>query len=95
MSVLRSRLHRRDPYWGEDGQSARRERTQRRAFRFGLYVLIVLFVGVIAVNLPTIDPATFRTFVEGPGRPLMVGSMLLLLAACVLVGLAKLRTTSQ
>lgn len=95
MTVLPSRLRRRDPYWGEDGRSARRHRAQRRVVRYGVYLLIVLFIGFVAFNLPTIDPEALRTFIGGPGRPLVVASLMLLLVACVLVGLAKLRHTSQ
>lgn len=85
-----SRFRRRDPFWDYDGKSARRQRSKQRVVRFLLAVLAIVFLAVVATNLPEVDQEFILT---GPGRPILIGSLMVLLAACVLAGLARLRHT--
>jgi uncharacterized integral membrane protein len=88
VTLVPRRLRRHDPFWDLDGASARRARTQRRFVRIGVWAVIALLLGVVAVNVPTVDP---EVLMNGAGRPVLIGSLLALLGACVLAGLARLR----
>ncbi len=84
-------MQRRDPFW-EDGEGARRVRTQRRIVRMGVLLIAAFLTIVVLTRLPAIDP-TFVT--SNAGRPIVGGVLLALLASCILVGLAKMRHTDQ
>jgi hypothetical protein len=83
---------RHDPFWDLDGSAARRSRAQRRVFRVGLVLLVALFIGIVAARLPAFDPALITA--NGTLRPVLAVALLALLAACVLVAGARMRSHS-
>ena len=82
-----------DPFWDLDGAAARRSRLQKRVFRAGLMALAILFLAVVATRLPAFDPQLITN--NGSLRPVLAVALLALLACCVLVGAARIRTTSS
>jgi hypothetical protein len=83
---------RHDPFWDLDGSAARRSRAQRRVFRVGIVLLAALFIGLVAARLPAFDPALVTA--NGNLRPILAVALLALLAACVLVAGARMRSHS-
>ncbi len=85
-------VHRRDPYWDLEGSGARRSRHQRRFFRWAVALVVVLVIALLVTRLPAIDPAILTS---PDGRPILAGAILSLLAASVLLGLARLRSVNR
>ncbi len=83
---LASRRH--DPFWDMDGSGVRRTRIQRRLARTLTWLIGILVLGVLATRLPSMDPSFLVT---GAGRPILGGAILVLLAASVLLAVAKMR----
>jgi hypothetical protein len=79
---------RHDPFWDVDGKGARRSRIRRRFVRASVALIAVLVVAVVVTRLPAVDP---QYLVSGDGRPILAGALLALLAAMVLVALARMR----
>ena len=92
MPHLSLSLNRHDPVWDLDGRGARRARAVRRVLRFGLLVLVAIFVGLVATRLPAFDPGVLTT--AGNLRPVLAVALLALLASCVLAAAARMRVSS-
>jgi hypothetical protein len=75
-----------------DGRSARRSRVRRRVVRRALLVLVAVVAVAIAIRLPAVDATEIIT---GYGRPILAGAILAVLAASVLLGLARIRVASR
>lgn len=83
---------RHDPYWDVDGKGARRSRLQRRFVRWGVRIVAILVIVVLVTRLPAVDPA----FLASPeGKPILGAAIMSLLAATVLLGLARMRHGSR
>ena len=87
---LAARRH--DPFWDLDGTDARRVRSQRRLVRYGTWLIAILVAGLLATQLPSVDP-TF--LMQGDGKPLLAGAIMTLLAASVLLALSRIRHTTE
>lgn len=83
---------RHDPYWGLDGKSASRARHQRQFVRWGVRLVAILALAVLVTRLPAIDATVIFT---PAGRPILAGAIFSLLAACMLLGLARMRSTDR
>jgi len=83
---------RHDPFWGVDGASARRARIQRRIVRYATALIAIIVLALVAVRLPAIDP---EYMINGGGRPILAGTLLVLLAASVVLAVAKFRRSSD
>ncbi len=83
---------RHDPFWDTDGAGARRARTQRRLARYATWLIALIVVALVAVRMPAIDP---EFVINGGGRPILAGTLLILLAASVLLAVAKIRHTDN
>jgi hypothetical protein len=81
-----------DPYWGLDGKSASRARHQRQFVRWGVRLVAILALAVLVTRLPAIDATVIFT---PAGRPILAGAIFSLLAACMLLGLARMRSTDR
>jgi hypothetical protein len=77
-----------DPFWDMDGKGARCSRTRRRFVRAAVALIVVLVVALLVTKLPTMDP---QYLVSGDGRPILAGALLALLAAMVLIAVARMR----
>ena len=77
-----------DPFWDMDGKGARRSRTRRRFVRAAVALIAVLVLALLVTKLPTMDP---QYLVSGDGRPILAGALLALLAAMVLIAVARMR----
>ena len=84
-----SLAHRRDPNWDLDGRAARRSRSQRRLVGWGVRLLVLLALAVLATRLPTVD-ASFLTTPEG--KPFLAVALFSLLAAFALLAVARIRS---
>jgi hypothetical protein len=87
---LAARRH--DPFWDLDGADARRVRSQRRLVRYGTWLIALLVTALLATRLPSVDP-TF--LMQGEGRPILAGAIMVLLAASVLLALSRIRHTTE
>jgi hypothetical protein len=85
--------NRHDPFWDLDGRGARRARAVRRILRFGLLVLVAIFLGLVATRLPAFDPEVLTT--AGNLRPVLAVALLALLASCTLAAAARMRAGSR
>jgi hypothetical protein len=92
VSRLSLASHRHDPYWDLDGSGARRSRTHRRFVRWGVALVVILVIGLLVTRLPAIDASVLT---GAAGKPILAGAILSVLAACVLVGLARLRSVNR
>jgi hypothetical protein len=80
-----------DPFWDLDGAGARRSRRRRQIIRAAIAILIAALAIVLAVTLAARIPEMDPGFVREAGRPLLAAAVLSLLAAAVLIGLARMR----
>lgn len=83
---------RHDPYWGVDGKSASRSRHQRQFFRWGVRLVAILAIAVIVTRLPAVDPSILAT---PEGRPILGAAIFSLLAASMLLALARIRSAGR
>jgi hypothetical protein len=81
-----------DPYWDLDGSGARRSRHQRQFVRWTFRLIAILAIGVLLTRLPAIDATILAT---PAGRPILGAAIFSLLAAFVLLALAKIRHGSH
>jgi hypothetical protein len=87
-----SPVNRHDPYWDLDGKSARRTRHQRQFVRWGVRLVAILAIAVLVTRLPAIDPTIIAT---PAGRPILAGAIFSLLAAFMLLALARMRSSDH
>jgi hypothetical protein len=83
---------RHDPFWDVDGAAVRRSRIQRRLVRYATWLIAIIVLALVAVRLPAIDP---EFVINGGGRPILAGTLLVLLAASVVLAVAKFRSSSH
>jgi hypothetical protein len=84
--------NRHDPFWDMDGAGAQRVRKQRRFARYLTWLIAVLVLALVATKLPSVDA---QFLISGPGRPILGGAILALLAASVLLALGKMRNPNR
>ena len=88
---MRLAFARRDPYWGLDGTSVRRERARRRTVAAGVVILCAFILGLMLARLPVVDAGSL---VAGPSRAVLFLSLALDVLACGLVLSAGLRRSA-
>ncbi len=88
---MRLTFARRDPYWGLDGISVRRERARRRTVAAGVVILCAIILVLTLARLPVVDA---DSLVTGPSRAILFLSLALDVVACGLVLTAGLRRSS-
>ena len=88
---MRQPFTRRDPYWGLDGTSVRRERARRRTVAAGVVILGAIFLVLTLARLSVVDAGSLVT---GSSRAILFLSLALDVLACGLVLSAGLRRSS-
>jgi hypothetical protein len=83
---------RHDPYWDLDGVGARRARDQRKSIKRIAMLVAIIVVTFLVTRLPPMDPAVLTS---AEGKPLLAGALMALLAASVLLGLARMRYANR
>ncbi len=88
---MRLTFARRDPYWGLDGKSVRRERARRRTVAAGVVILCAIILVLTLARLPVVDAGSLVT---GSSRAILFLSLALDVLACGLVFTAGFRRSS-
>lgn len=92
MARLAHRSNHHDPFWDMDGKNARQSRLRRRIVRRASLILVALVAVAIAARLPSVDATEL---IAGYGKPILAAAIFAVLAASVLLGLARIRIASR
>jgi hypothetical protein len=85
MSML---VRQRDPWWGQEGRSARHDRLLRRAL--GL-IVIALSAVLLTLMLARITSLDASPLIVGSGQSVILGALMLDIATCLLLVAGQLR----
>jgi hypothetical protein len=82
------RARQRDPWWGLEGRSARRDRLGRRVVGLIVVALSVILLALILAALPRVDA---HEIVLGSERSVLFGALFADVAACLLLVVGQIR----